>query len=85
MLRNVPPAASGARLLAVSRRKLERSPDCTPDGLARDAVGQRLNNGALAECSEAVLRRPHPEVTRAEVQLQPLPGSVSFIAAIVPG
>jgi hypothetical protein len=59
--------------LAVSRRQFKCSPHSTPDDLARYAVRQRLNNGALAESGEAVFRGPHPEVTRTEVELQALP------------
>jgi hypothetical protein len=54
-------------LLTIPRRQLQRGPDSPPDGLARDAVSQRLNNGALAQRREAVLRSPHAEVTGTEM------------------
>ena len=56
-----------AALLTIPCRQLQRGPDSPPDGLARYAVGQRLNNGALAQRREAVLRSPHAEVPRTEM------------------
>jgi hypothetical protein len=58
---------------AVARRQFKRSPYRAPDDLAWHSVGERFHDRALAQRREAVLRRPHPEVTRTEVELQTLP------------
>jgi hypothetical protein len=55
------------RLLTIPRRQLQCGPDSPPDGLARYAVSQRLNDGALAQRGEAVLRCPHAKVARTEM------------------